>query len=184
MRISIFITYIVFVIYTLIHLLFFFGDRNLFFLIFDHTANPMILMVFYLVALFSLSYLMVSMTYFKLELKDYVPLILGMFLGGYSIAPVMISLVDVKKQSKRFIKITSIILMIVTIFILVFGFTFGDFNNYVDAFLHDSFVHILTLDFIFLTVTSIFTLKPLTKHYYVGAIPIFGLLIGVLLEHE
>lgn len=74
--------------------------------------------------------------------------------------------------------------MIVTIFILVFGFTFGDFNNYVDAFLHDSFVHILTLDFIFLTVTSIFTLKPLTKHYYVGAIPIFGLLIGVLLEHE
>ena len=183
-RLFILTLYVFLIIYTLIHLIFFYQDDGMLIALLSMNADPMLFMMFNLLGLFPFAFLLHALKAMKLDIKDFIPLGLGFMLGGFAIAPLFIFKKENIQTNQTWIKWGSIFGGFFTIIMIIYGLVFGSFNTYIDAFLNDSFIHIMTLDFLFLVVLTITVLKPVSKYYYLGIIPVVGLYLGVLFDYE
>ena len=182
-RLFILTIYLMLVIYALIHLVFFYRDDGMLLSVLSMNADPMLLMMFNLLGLFPVAYLLIALKTMNLTPKDFIPLGLGFMLGGFAITPLFIYKKDHIKPNKPWVKYASIFGLVGTVLVMIYGLIYGNIQVYLDAFMNDSFIHIMTIDFLFLVILSVMVLKPVSKFYYLGFIPLIGLYIGVLI-HE
>jgi hypothetical protein len=79
------------------------------------------------------------------------------------------------------------ILLVLAIWIIVYGVVFGDWNAYLEAFQQSHLVHVMTIDLIILCILSMIAIKRDRVYAYpakiipiIGCIPAVGLLIYTL----
>ncbi|WP_025724751.1 hypothetical protein [Acholeplasma granularum] len=175
-------SYVLLIIYTIYHLVFKYSSLNLLSDIFSMNVDPLILAVFNLLGMFPLTFLLFAITTNKLNKVDFIFLFLGFVLGGFAVAPYFIYKKNPKYRNIRVFKYTSFILMFTTIIIIIFGLILGNFQVYLNAFLNDSFIHIMTIDFIFMIFISPLILKPVSRYYLLGFMPIVGIYLNLALK--
>jgi hypothetical protein len=120
-------------------------------LTFDH--DMLLVMVFNMLGVFPMLFLLILFKYGKQVWYVYVLFFLGFMLGGFVLLPALMLLKQTPKpQSKRH-KLLSVLLPIILIVMLITGILLGDIQIYIDAFLQDRFVHIMTIDLVILILT-------------------------------
>lgn len=182
MRKYILVAYVLLIFYTLVHLLTNFMNQDVLMRILNMQADPLIFAVFNLLGLFPFAFLMFAFATNKLNKLDYVPLLLAFGLGGFANTPFFIYK-DIKNiRYVKYFKSLSIIVIILTVLTILSGLIFGSLPTYIDTFLNDSFVHIMTIDFLFMVIISPLILKPVTKYYLLGLLPIVGILVIIYME--
>jgi len=178
------VAYIILILYTLVHLSTNFMNQDVLTNILNMQIDPLIFAVFNLLGIFPFAFLMFALSTNKLNKIDYVPLLLAFGLGGFANTPFFIYK-DIRKMHYiKYFNILSIIGVLITFITILSGLFFGSFTSYLDAFLNDSFVHIMTIDFLFMIIISPLILKPISKHYLLGLIPIIGIFLVILIEQE
>ncbi|MGR9048690.1 hypothetical protein ACQ4XT_08680 [Halobacillus faecis] len=159
--------------------------------------DPFLLMVFSFLGIYPLVFvaLLIGEDHGRLPLW---PFLLGMFmLGAFALMPYFF--LSKAREIKRgripdwFVKIFHtrffiFVLMAVTAVLLWHGLGNGDDQAYWRAFQTSNFVHVMTIDFMVLTLLSIFVIYwkerrdgRATHRHWMGAIPIFGALVYLLL---
>lgn len=182
MRKYILVAYALLIFYTLVHLLTNFMNQDILIQILNMQADPLIFAVFNLLGIFPFAFLVLAFATSKLNKLDYIPLLLAFGLGGFANAPFFIYK-DIKKMHYvKYFRTLSIIGIIMTIITILSGLIFGSFTTYYDTFLSDSFIHIMTIDFIFMVVVSPLILKPVSKYHLLGLLPIIGILAVIYIE--
>jgi|SRR5690554_3910535 len=183
MKKIIIIGYLGLVLYSIYHIVFNFMNGNVLMDIFAFQVDPLIISVFNLLGLFPLALIMFAYSTNKLKPIDYVPLLLGFVLGGFASTPYFIYKEKPNMKYFKWFKEISIVGIIMTTITILIGLINGNFQNYGDAFLNDSFVHIMTIDFLFLVLISPLLLKPVSRYYILGLIPIIGIFLTIFIEH-
>ncbi len=184
MRKYILVAYVLLIFYTLVHLLTNFMNQDILMRLLNMQADPLIFAVFNLLGLFPLAFLMFAFATHKLNKLDYIPLLLAFGLGGFANTPFFIYK-DIKSMRYiKYFKALSVIAIIFTIIAILSGLIFGSTSIYIDAFLNDSFVHIMTIDFLFMVTISPLILKPVTKYYLLGLLPIIGIFVVLMIEQQ
>ncbi|MDY0210275.1 MAG: hypothetical protein RBQ91_02570 [Acholeplasma sp.] len=150
-----------FILYTMVHLVFFFGNENQIVESITLKADPIVLALFSLMGLFPLWFFVSLSRQYQLAKKDYLYLVTSFFIGAYALTPFFFHSHVEKPYKKSFKTIDGLFLMVFLI-ILAYGFIFGDVQTYFQWFQSDSFIHIMTLDFLLLLVLSIHKLKQTT----------------------
>ncbi|CDR30328.1 Uncharacterised protein [Acholeplasma oculi] len=182
MRKTITIGYMILIIYTIVHLTFNFSNGNILINIFMLQVDPLILAVFNMLGLFPLAFILFAFTTNKLNKLDFVPLLFGFVLGGFASTPYFIYKEKPLFRKIKWFKEIALVGMIMTFFTILGGLLMGNIHAYIDAFLNDSFVHIMTIDFIFMVFISPLILKPISKYYLLGLIPIIGIFLVIFIE--
>ncbi len=166
--------YILLLSYTLYHLLF--NSQNGSFIndLLQNKADPTLFMVFNLLGLFPLAFILFGLKYLNMNKFTWGFLGLGFMLGGFALAvPFIGGELKPKAVSKK-VNIIALIGLIVSILVVGYGLILGDFSQYYDAFITDSFVHIMTIDWIFLYSLSVFLSYKVYKKPYIAFIPVIG----------
>jgi hypothetical protein len=175
MRKGLFIAHVGLIAYALIHLITDFQTGTFLNDVFSNSADPTLLMVFNLLGLFPLAFILFGLKYLAMNRKQWVLLSLGFMLGGFILT---IPFIDGKLTSKPLSKRTHVIALIgliLSVMTIGYGVILGQFSNYYEAFLTDSFVHIMTFDFIFLYGLSIYLSYKTFKKPYLSLLPVIGL---------
>jgi len=175
MRKGLFIAHVGLIIYAIIHLTTHFQAGTFLNDVFSNGADPTLLMVFNLLGLLPLAFILFGVKYLEMNKKQWVLLSMGFVLGGFILT---IPFIDGKLQSKPVSKKTHLVALIgliLSVMTLGYGVILGDFNLYYEAFLNDSFVHIMTMDFLFLYGLSIYLSFKTFKKPYLSLIPVVGL---------
>lgn len=176
MKKHILITYIVLLAYTIVHVVFFFSNEGILGNLIRLEADPLLVTMFNLLGIYGLAYLIYSIKYVSPRRLDLIPLVLGFGLGAFVITPMFIKKRPIIKNDEKWVSLIALIGVILSITLLGFGLILGDYQLFIKAFMGDSFIHIMTIDFIFLTILSILISKPISKHYYLAGIPLVGFL--------
>lgn len=118
------------------------------------------------------------------------PFVLGSFaLGAFSLLPYFIlnrkveraNRIPVKLQRFLSSNVLALILILLTVFLMVYGVLSREPGVYETAFLESNFVHVMTIDFVVLTSLSILALRDRDQVTgLAGVIPIIGPLIVTL----
>jgi hypothetical protein len=138
--------YIPFVLYSLISFAFKLDATTDLNAMIFFTGDPLISIVFSMLGVFPLLYLVILLSYQKQPFYVNLLFILGFMLGGFVLLPGLMTLNPVLKKENRFLKLLSIVLPITLILMLMTGIILGSLNVYIEAFLSDRFVHIMTID--------------------------------------
>ena len=176
MRKSILILYIALMTYTVIHLVFFFSNQGALTRLLKLEGDPLLLTLFNLLGIFPLAFLIFSIKYITLTKKRMVPLVLGFGLGGFAVTPLFIQMTYQRNKTEKYVSLMALVALILTVMLLGFGLILGDYQVFADTFLTDSFVHIMTIDFIALTILSVLVSKQISKLYLLSFIPLVGFL--------
>jgi hypothetical protein len=175
MKKAIIVLWVLFVIYTIYHLL---TDYQSVLSIQDlmfSDVNPLIFMTFNLLGVIPLGFLLLTFKYqSKLNVYQKIGLILGFVSGAFAILPTISSLKLGHPKQGVFIKIGALSGIIISIALLFYGISSGSVRNYISLFLSDSLVHIMTIDMMVLYIASVITMKPLNRKWYISWIPFFG----------
>ncbi len=118
------------------------------------------------------------------------PFVLGSFaLGAFSLLPYFIMNKKMKRSNRtpdklaRFFQSKGlvVILILITFFLMGYGLLAGDPTIYKIAFLQSNFVHVMTIDFVMLTLLSVIALRERNhRKAFIGLIPIVGPLLIVM----
>lgn len=174
MRKGLFIAHATLIIYAIIHLMTDFMDGGVLQTLITNEADPYLFMVFNLLGLFPLAFILFGLKYLQMDKTDWIFLGLGFMLGGFMLTiPFIQGELKPKKISKK-VQVTALIGLIITVLVIGYGIILGDFNVYFNAFMTDSFVHIMTLDFIFLYGLSIYLSCRTMKLPWISLIPVVG----------
>ncbi|MBX0357675.1 hypothetical protein K2225_08240 [Halobacillus sp. Nhm2S1] len=158
--------------------------------------DPLLLMVFSFLGIYPLVFVALLIGEDRSRLPLW-PFLLGMFvLGAFALMPYFF--LSKTREMKRgripdwFVKVFHtrffiFVLMAVTAALLWHGLVSGDGQAYWRAFQTSNFVHVMTMDFVVLTLLSIFVIywkerrngRANQRHWF-GAIPIFGALVYLL----
>ena len=174
MRKGLLVAHALLIIYAIIHLLTHFMDGGVLQLLLKNDGDPYLIMVFNLLGLFPLAFILFGLKYLKMSKTDWAFLGLGFMLGGFMLTiPFIKGTLKPKTISKR-VQITALIGLIITVLIIGYGIILGDLNVYIDAFKSDSFVHIMTIDFIFLYGLSVYLSYKSMRLPWISLIPVVG----------
>ncbi len=174
MRKGLLIAHALLMIYAIIHIVTNFMDGGVLQSLLINEADPYLLMVFNLLGLFPLAFILFGLKYLKMAKPDWIFLSLGFMLGGFMLTiPFIKGTLKPKTISKR-VQITALIGLIITVLVIGYGIILGDLNVYIDAFKSDSFVHIMTIDFIFLYGLSIYLSYKSMRLPWISLIPVVG----------
>lgn len=175
MRKGLFIAHVGLMIYAIIHLTTHFQAGTFLNDVITNNVDPTLLMVFNLLGLFPLAFLLFGLKYLEMNQKQWVFLSMGFMLGGFILTiPFIDSKFTAKPVSKK-THLVALIGLILSVMTIGYGVILGDFNLYYEAFLNDSFVHIMTIDFIFLYGLSIYLSFKTFKKPYISLLPVIGL---------
>jgi len=156
---KLFILYVMFVSYSLISMV---SNRTVsldFLALFQLQGDPLLVMVFNMLGVFPIYYVFVLSTYEKQKSFIYILFGLGFMLGAFAIIPGLLLLKGNQKSLKPFQEKMFILLPILLLLMSIIGVLFGNISDYIQLFLKDQFVHIMTIDFFVL----------LTTPYFIGA---------------
>jgi hypothetical protein len=145
--------YVPFIIYSLISFLFPLNapvDLNA--MIFFR-GDILVSIVFSMLGVFPLLYVVILLSYQKQKLYVYVLFALGFMLGGFVLLPALMTLHQEPKKENRLLKLLTIILPMTLIIMLLIGILLGNLDVYINEFLTNRFVHIMTIDLIVLILT-------------------------------
>lgn len=174
--------YLVLCFYTLFHLIFNFQNEGVLESIFLLEADPLVFAVFNLLGLFPLAFLTLALSTNKLKILDFALLFSGFMLGGFVSTLYFIRASKPSFKPIKWLQSISILGILLTFMTIVSGLIFGSITTYIELFKSDSFIHIMTLDFIFMVFISPILLRPISKYYLLGLIPIIGIFIPLIIE--
>jgi hypothetical protein len=175
MRKGLFITHMALIVYAVVHLLTNFQAGTFLNDVMSNRIDPTLFMVFNLLGLFPLAFILYGLKYLDMNRKQWVLLSMGFMLGGFILT---IPFIDGKLQSKPVSKKTHLVALIgliISVMTIGYGVILGDFGQYYEVFLTDSFVHIMTMDFLFLYGLSIYLSFKTIEKPYLSLIPVIGL---------
>lgn len=145
--------YIPFIIYSLISFLFPLNaplDLNA---MIYFRGDILVSIVFSMLGVFPLLYLVIVLSFQKQKLYVYVLFALGFMFGGFVLLPALMTLHPVHKKETHGLKLLTILLPIILIVMLLIGILLGSLDFYINEFLTNRFVHIMTIDLIVLILT-------------------------------
>ena len=175
MRKGLFIAHVGLVLYAVFHLITNFQAGTFLSDVVSNNIDPTLFMVFNLLGLFPLAFLLYGLKYLEMNRKQWVFLSMGFMFGGFVLTiPFIEGQIQSKKVSKR-THIVALLGLILSVMTIGYGIILGDFSAYYQAFLSDSFVHIMTIDFIFLYGLSIYLSKISHQKYWIAGVPVIGL---------
>jgi hypothetical protein len=184
MKKYIIIAYGLLIFYTLVHLFTNFMNQDVLNSIINMQVDPLIFAVFNLLGIFPFAFLMFAFATNKLNKIDYLPLLLAFGLGGFANTPFFIYK-DIRKiRYIKYFNVLATIGVILTFITILSGLMFGSITIYRDTFLNDSFVHIMTIDFLFMIIISPLILKPVSNYYLLGLLPIIGIFAVIFIEQN
>ncbi len=166
--------YVILVGYSLIHVLFFFRNNGVLMDIIEMKADPLVFSLFNLMGLFPLSFLIYAWLYEDLTKKDYPYFIFSFMLGAFALTPYFLKTKEVPRLRKHRPKLFLLVMSVISMLVIIYGLTLGSFINYGNAFMSDSFVHIMTFDFLFMIGLSAYLMYPIKKRWYIAFIPVVG----------
>ncbi len=123
-------------------------------------SEPSVLMVFSFLGLYPLAYTLYVLRSPSIRhLRVKLALVLSFFLGAFALEWVMLKPLDETLSKPSFHRrIAAWTGLVLTLILFVYGVFFGQFEAYLEAFQTVAFVHIMTLDFVVLTLWT-WTLK-------------------------
>lgn len=121
--------------------------------LFTFENDLLLVMVFNMLGVFPMLFLLILFKYEKQAWYVYVLFFLGFMLGGFVLLPGVMLLKEKPKTQHTLHKLLSVLLPLILIVMLIVGILFGDFSLYIDAFMQDRFVHIMTIDLFVLILT-------------------------------
>lgn len=169
------IGWLLLVSYTLIHLGFYgsFVIDPIGLLTFD--GEPLLVALFYLMALFPLFFLMVSLSGPKPYQTQTILLhALGFMVGAFALLPI------VSFEKKPFPTLARRIRLVLTgcalaaFALLTYGIVMGSLSMCSEMFYSDSLIHIMTIDFFILYAMSVVVAKKRFKRWPIAFIPVVG----------
>ncbi|MFA7376408.1 MAG: hypothetical protein WCZ13_02785 [Acholeplasmataceae bacterium] len=166
--------YVLFVGYSLIHVLFFFRNNGVLMDIIEIKADPLVFSLFNLMGLFPLSFLIYTWLYEDLTKKDYPYFIFSFMLGAFALTPYFLKVKEAPRLRKHRPKLFLLMMSVISMLVIIYGLSLGNFNDYISLFMSDSFVHIMTFDFLFMIGLSAYLMYPIKKRWYLGLIPVVG----------
>lgn len=137
--------------------------------------EPSVLMIFSFLGVYPMAYALYFLRSPMVKKHGVKASLLGaFFLGAFSLEWIMMRPLDeTLEKPSRWMQITAFSMIVFTVLMTFYGVLFGSFSAYWEAFQSVAFVHIMTLDFLVLTLWS-WTLKwPNSKIKFV---PLIGLL--------
>ncbi|MCU0104918.1 hypothetical protein N7603_04535 [Acholeplasma vituli] len=168
------IAHIVLVVYAIIHLVTQFHITNAFKELIQLEADPYLISVFNLLGLFPLAFLLFGLRYMNMTKPTWIGLSLGFMLGGFALI-IPFTRQELKKNTvSSKVHIIALVGLIGAILTIGYGLILGNFSNYMSAFTSDSFVHIMTIDFLFLYGLSILLSFKVYKQPWFSMIPVIG----------
>lgn len=175
------ILWLMLIIYTALHLFFWSASMIDLVSLFNMNVDPLIFMMFNLLGVFPFAFLLFTIKHqVEMKMKHKVGLALGFVSGAFSLYPTL-SYLDYTKDVKKtnITKYGSIVSIVLTIILLLYGILLGNITTYIYYFLSDSLVQIMTIDFVFLYVLSIHLAYKKSKKWYLVFIPLLGFLYTI-----
>ena len=162
--------------------------------------DPFLLMVFSFLGIYPLvfSALLLGEDDSRLPLW---PFVLGMFMfGAFALMPYFFLSKGTHKGKGRaprwllkglYSRIFYMLLITGTVALFLYGMTQGNFKLYLEAFQISQFVHVMTIDFVVLTILSIYVMywkecrngRSNQKHW-LGIVPILGALLYMMQKND
>jgi len=177
MRLTIKSLWVILVAYSLLHLVFFNQgiDGALLLGLLRLEGEPLVLMVFNLMGLMPLAFLLYALSLKNLEKKDYGFIGLGFLTGAFSLAPFLwLTLDKPLKGLKRSFSLLVWAGLILSIITILYGVIYGDISSYYQLFLEDSFIHVMTIDFIVLNILMMLVMVKHAVNPFVEWVPVVG----------
>ncbi|MFH5882497.1 hypothetical protein [Liberiplasma polymorphum] len=161
--------------YAFVFIMFIGKNTGVFTSIIRHEADPFLMMLFYLVGIFTIGFiLLVWHTEERPKLNRMIGLFLSLFFGAFALMPVYEDHGQDILRKSPIAKIFVILSMVISIGLVIYGFGFGSFKVFSDSWLKDGFLHIMTVNFLILYVFSIVIAKNYTQKWQVTFVPILG----------
>ncbi len=173
------------VIYTLIHLIWFYSMSVNLRTLLTFQGEPLAVGVFNLMGLFPV----VFVTFLfcephKPSRPRIVSHLLGFMVGAFALLPV----VSFEKQRPRhpgsLFRVLLLTLASVALALLIWMFVQGSISSYLNLFQSDSFIHIMTIDWIILYIMSVIVSKKRFKTWPLALIPVAGALLMLAIERS
>lgn len=139
-------------------------------------ADPFGFMMFVLMGFYPISFFLSNLILKrKLTALDWVLTGLGFLFGAFALYPSYFREYE-RKEWTTSIKPTFLVWigLGLTLMFMVYGMMLGETQTYTDAFAQDTMIHIMTLDFIALTILSILIAKEHTRFWRWALIPLVG----------
>jgi len=139
-------------------------------------ADPFGFMMFTLMGFYPLSFLLSNFILKrKLSTLDLVLIGLSFFLGAFALYPSYFKAYERKEWSNS-IKPTFFVWigLGLTLMFMVYGIMLGETQTFTDAFVNDALIHIMSLDFVALTVLSVLISSEHTRFWRWTLIPLVG----------
>lgn len=168
------ITHFSLIVYALVHIGTQFQLTSLLQDMIQLDADPSLLMVFNLLGLFPLAFLLFGIQFLPMTLQDKIFLGLGFGLGGFILTVPFIKNELSPRPVSQKVHLGALFGLIGAVATLGYGLILGDLDSYMNAFIADSFVHIMTIDFLFLYLLSILLSRQVFKQYWLSFIPVIG----------
>lgn len=172
------------VVYTIIYVLFIQADSMLFISILQGEADPFAASFFNLMGLVPIYFLIDYLCFQPHSKWGILPFLLGFVGGAFSILLGFQKASITHRPFTKWMQFILVTLMILTAVIMTQGLWFGNPVLYVQQFLSDSLVGIMTVDFLVLYAWSIYRSKQLFRNWYLASIPIIGFGLLMLLNQR
>lgn len=177
MRLTIKSLWLILVGYSLLHLVFFNQgiEGSLLLGLLRFEGESLVLMVFNLMGLMPLAFLLYALSLKNLEKKHYSFIGLGFLTGAFSLAPFLWLTLD--KPLKGIKRSLSLLIwggLILSIITILYGVIYGDIRSYYQLFLEDSFIHVMTIDFIVLNVLMMIIMVKHAVNPFIEWVPVVG----------
>ncbi|MFC0525060.1 hypothetical protein ACFFGV_15880 [Pontibacillus salicampi] len=161
-------------------------------------TDPLLMTVFSLLGIWPAVYCILLLENDRASIPAW-PFALGSFVAGaFTILPYFVFHIEKRRVKNRtperarlFLSNRGlyILLLLLTVVLMAFGLYYGDVNVYADMFMQSRFVHVMTIDFIVLTLLSMVAIahhayylhERSQKLWWLGLIPIIGALIYLLI---
>lgn len=136
------------------------------FALFRFQGNLLVVMVFNMLGVLPLFYFFYMLTYPKQKWYVYLLFSLSFLIGGYALLLGLYFLDTKQKVLKPFHQKMCIVFNGLIVLMTVTGLLFGDIANYFHLFLNDSFVFVMTFDWIILMLIPLFGLHIVSFKNY------------------
>lgn len=169
--------------YALVFIMFIGSNTGVFTDLILHRADPFLMMLFYLVFVFSISFLvLIWHTEENPPLKRKLGMGASLFFGAFALMPVFEDHGQDIVRKSPFMRLFVIANIVISTLLILWGFIFGSLGLYLDLFFEDGFLHIMSVDFLTLYIFSIWIAKNYSKYWYVAFIPVIGFYIFLYIE--
>lgn len=144
------VLYIIFVVYSIVSMVFNRPVTLDFLALIQLQGDALLVMVFNMLGVFPLYYILVASTYEKQKWYVYMLFGLSFMFGAFATIPGLILLKGNQKEKSKTQERFLIILPLTLLVMSIVGIVLGNIDDYVQLFLNDQFVHIMTIDFFIL----------------------------------